>query len=453
MNISKSKYMKGLQCQKLLWTVCNAAESIPEADAGIQALFNEGTAVGELAQSLFPGGVLVERDGGYGEMLENTQSLLSEGKPIFEATFAANCVYAQADILNPVENGKWDIVEIKMSTGVKSQHIQDVAFQRHCYESAGMAIRNCYLMHINNQYVRRGALDANGLLVSEDVTEPVATESVGIVDRIAEMHRLIGLQKCPTVAMGPHCSNPYGCPLIGQCQAEAAKAGEQNIAPETPTGELEYNAEGIRNFLNQLVYPLYLLDFETFMRAIPPFDESWPYMKIPFQFSLHVVDRLDAEPMHHSWLWDGAGDPRQLMLGKLKELIGDSGSILAYYKSFEEGRINESSAAFSEYTDWAQALMPRMVDLIVPFRSHIVSHPAQNGSNSLKAVLPAMTGTGYEDLEIQDGNTASAEFIRCIYENLSSEETANIRHNLEEYCGRDTIAMLHILRKLASLAG
>ena len=453
MNISKSKYMKGLQCPKLLWTICNAAESVPEADAGTQALFDEGTAVGVLAQSLFPDGVLVDRDEGFGKMLGETRSLLAERKPIFEASLSADGLYAQSDILNPVEDSKWDIVEVKMSTGVKPQHVQDVAFQRHCYECAGVPVRNCYLMHINNQYVRRGELDAHELLVSVNITEPVATESVGIADRIAEMHRLIGLQECPTVAMGSHCSNPYGCPLIGQCQAEATKAVEQNSSPAAPTGELEYNAEGIRNFLNQLVYPLYLLDFETFMRAIPPFDESWPYMKTPFQFSLHIVERLDAEPAHHSWLWDGSGDPRSLMLVKLRELIGDRGSVLAYFKSFEEGRIRESSNAFPEHLAWVQSLMPRMVDLIVPFRSHIVSHPAQNGSNSLKAVLPAITGTGYEDLEIQEGGTASAEFLRCIYGNLTAEENAKIRRNLEEYCGQDTGGMVEIISKLFEIIG
>lgn len=94
-----------------------------------------------------------------------------------------------------------------------------------------------------------------------------------------------------------------------------------------------------------------------------------------------------------------------------------------------------------------------MVDLIVPFRSHMASHPAQGGSNSLKAVLPAWTGQGYDDLEIQDGGTASADFVRVTYGDATDAERAQVRRNLEAYCGRDTIAMLHLLRKLATLAG
>lgn len=449
MTISKSKYMKGLQCQKLLWTVCHAPESMPEADVSAQALFDEGNAVGELARSLFPGGVLVERDGGCGDMLRQTQALLAERRPIFEATFAAGGVYAQADILNPTEDGRWDVIEVKMSTGVKPQHIQDVALQRHCYEGAGVPVRNCHLMHINNQYVRQGALDARALLALEDVTGQVAAELPGVAGRVADMQRVLEQRECPTVAMGPHCTCPYDCPLMSECQA--AVAGRNEAAPLT--GEMTHNPEAIRDFLGQLVYPLYLLDFETFMRAIPQLDGAWPYLKMPFQFSLHVVERLDADPVHHSWLWDGVGDPRAVMLATLGKLIGDRGSVLAYFKSFEEGRLNESAAAFPEYANWVRSLMPRMVDLIVPFRSRAVRHPAQHGSNSLKAVLPALTGAGYEDLEIQDGGTASADFVRITCGDATDDERAQVRRNLEAYCGRDTIAMLYLLRKLATLAG
>lgn len=81
MNISKSKYMKGLQCPKLLWTVCNAGNSVPEADSGTQALFDEGTAVGELAQSLFPSGELVDKNGGFLEMLGKTEQAETEFAP------------------------------------------------------------------------------------------------------------------------------------------------------------------------------------------------------------------------------------------------------------------------------------------------------------------------------------------------------------------------------------
>ncbi len=66
----------------------------------------------------------------------------------------------------------------------------------------------------------------------------------------------------------------------------------------------------------------------------------------------------------------------------------------------------------------------------------------------MKSVLPALVGKGYDDLEIQDGNTASAEFIRMAFGNLNFIEKQKIRTNLEKYCGLDTLGMVWILDSL-----
>jgi len=49
----------GLQCQKLLWFRYNAKDQIPAPDEAQQAIFDQGTEVGELAHQLFPGGTVV----------------------------------------------------------------------------------------------------------------------------------------------------------------------------------------------------------------------------------------------------------------------------------------------------------------------------------------------------------------------------------------------------------
>ena len=53
--ISKTKFLWGSQCHKLLWHAYNAKEQIPEADAAQQAIFDQGDEVGALAKSLCPG--------------------------------------------------------------------------------------------------------------------------------------------------------------------------------------------------------------------------------------------------------------------------------------------------------------------------------------------------------------------------------------------------------------
>ncbi len=52
--LSKSKYLNGIQCPKLLWISVNAKERMPEVDEAQQKLFDEGHVVGELAKKLKP---------------------------------------------------------------------------------------------------------------------------------------------------------------------------------------------------------------------------------------------------------------------------------------------------------------------------------------------------------------------------------------------------------------
>jgi hypothetical protein len=70
----------------------------------------------------------------------------------------------------------------------------------------------------------------------------------------------------------------------------------------------------------------------------------------------------------------------------------------------------------------------------------------------MKAVLPALTGSGYEHLAIQEGGTASLEFLRVTHGDVAAEEHQRVRHRLDEYCGRDTEGMGWILDALRKLA-
>ena len=169
------------------------------------------------------------------------------------------------------------------------------------------------------------------------------------------------------------------------------------------SGEPYVDKEAIRDFLSSLEYPLYYLDFETIGPAVPLFDGIRPYHDIPFQFSVHVVKDEQSLPVHHSYLTSGEDDPRPALLAELQKTLGNSGSIIAYNKGFEEGILRDLASAFPEYSDWIEQVCSRLVDLLAPFRNFDYYHPAQKGSASLKAVLPAITGRGYEDLEINDG--------------------------------------------------
>jgi hypothetical protein len=121
-----------------------------------------------------------------------------------------------------------------------------------------------------------------------------------------------------------------------------------------------------------------------------------------------------------------------------------TGSVVAYNAPFEQSRIKECCEALPKFSPWLKTVEGRVVDLLGPFRSFDYYHPDQHGSAGMKAVLPALTGKGYEDLAIQEGGTASNEFLRVTFGDVGEEERRRVRHQLEQYCGRDTEGMIWI---------
>ena len=483
MMLSKSRYLNGLQCPRLLWIASNEPERIPEPDAATQHIFDQGHLVGELAKKLFPGGIDMPNE----DFMANTamtKELLQQRRPLFEAGVLSDKIYSRADILNPVNEGEWDIIEVKSSTSVKEVNLHDVSFQKLCWEDSGLKIRKCFLTYINNQYLRNGEINPEELFTLQDISDEVATVSEGIRDRIAHMLEVIGTPTCPAVAIGPHCSDPYDCSLTdcweglpehnvftlyygGKRSHELYRSGVRNIADIPASYKLNekqhiqcacvvsdtpyVDKNAVKQFLTDLEYPLYFLDFETIGTAIPMFDGTRPYQNVPFQFSLHVQEIPGGELRHFSFLAEGRGDPRPELLVSLSQLIGSSGSIVAYNKSFEERVLLDLGNAFPDHTGWTENVVSRLVDLIVPFRSFHYYHPSQKGSASLKSVLPAITGQGYEEMPIAKGDDASLAFLKITYGGASDEERRETREQLLAYCGLDTEGMVRIINRLAEL--
>ncbi len=480
--LSKSKFISGLQCPKLLWTYYNDSSAIPETDPATQAIFDQGHLVGELATSLFPNGIKIDWDAGFDEVISASSAALTKRTPLFEAGFRNGLTYARADVLNPVSGGQWDLIEVKSGTKVEDVHIQDVAFQKYVYEGAGVPIRRCYLMHIDNSYIRRGAVEAKKLFKKEDITKEVSSTLSDIPEQVSMMRTIIRSKTCPDIKLNGNCDSPYPCPLQESCWSflpdrnvfSLHRGGAKkmqlfgdgilrlaDIPDEFPltdkqriqvacerSGRFHINRKAIADFLSSLQYPLYFLDFETFMTAIPVYDLVRPYQQVPFQYSLSILRSPRGKVEQLGFLADGTKDPRPEILSRLKSELGKTGSVAAYNASFEKRVLRECANYYSDFCDWVHNLLPRFVDLLVPFRSLHYYHPDQLGSVSLKAVTPVLTGQGYDKLEISDGSTASLKFLDIAFGDLPKAECAAIRNHLEIYCSQDTRGMIDILRGL-----
>lgn len=486
--ISKTSFLAGFQCPKLLWKRINDRDAFPPVDEAKQAIFDQGHVVGELAKQLYPGGIevgegIVHRQ----QVVEETVGLLDRRVPLYEAAFAFGGGYARVDILVPDGTDAWRIVEVKSGTRVKDENLLDVAFQLHVCRGAGLSINRCSVMHVNNAYVRDGDIDPAGLLAEEDVTDAVSALLPGIPGRLDELSATVARTSCPEVAIGPHCSKPYGCDLKPQCWAFLPKypvtdlyndrkglrweflgAGVNGLADIPEPRRLNYNqqiqiktagsgephvssialAQWIKDTLS---WPLAFFDIEAASSAIPFFDGTGPYQQVPFQFSLHVQRKRGGEMDHHEFLASGEADPRPAFLKALKDSLPAKGNILVYNASFERSCLLKCASDIPGHP-WIYEMLDRMHDLLVPFRKFWFYHPDQHGSASIKEVYPAVVGSDYSHLVIKDGQTAARSYAHAEFGDVAPEERDQIRDALLDYCKLDTWAMVEILEALQRLA-
>ncbi len=487
--LSKSKITRGLQCQKSLWLYKNQPE-LREVSDGLQAIFDTGTDVGKLAQQKFPNGIDATEghDWPNYECSRNTIYLITTGQEvIYEATFVFNNVLVAVDILVKNHLGTWDAYEVKSTNSVKEPHIIDSAIQYYVMEGAGIPIRSFSVMHFNNTYVRQGALDIEQLFTETDITEEILDWQEKLPDIIEELEAVQQEAKSPEIEIGPHCTNPYGCDFMAHCWKHIpeysvfnlTRGGERSwdlyhkgileikdIPVEYPMGDghrIQLMAEitsepyiikeGIERFLNNITYPVYHFDFETMMSAVPMFDNSRTYQQVPFQYSVHIQESKNAEPIHKEFLTKTeAGklseDPREELIKQMLVDLGTEGTILAYHSSFEVMRIKELAIDFPAYATKLMALIPRVQDLEVPFRNKYFYTKEMQGRSSIKKVLPALVPElSYSDLDIQEGGTASATFLAMFKGEFEGDYEAT-NQQLLDYCKLDTYAMVKLLERL-----
>jgi hypothetical protein len=482
--ISKTKYLAGLQCPKLLWHHFNRRDAFPPVDAATQAIFDAGHVVGDLAKRLYPDGVEVPM---HFTDLERTASetkmLLAGDRPIFEASFLVDGGYCRADILVPVGDGAWDLYEVKSSTKVKPVNIHDMAFQSWLAVQSGVTLRRLNLTHIDTTYVRRGDLQPAGLLQSVDITDDVRLMQAIVPSRLADMHAEIA-GDCPDTPIGKHCNQPYKCDLWPQCTAflperpvtELHRFGHKAFAQieagvtdlrdvpatdlnakqtiqqtATTTGEPHTDREALGAWLDGLAYPLHCFDFETAAWTVPQLDGTHPYQAVPFQFSLHVIERAGGPVRHEEYLAEDPVDPRPALIEALRG-IGPIGDILAYHASYEQRILRELARNFPEHEHFLLGLVERFKDLESPFLQFWHHHPDQHGRTSIKYVLPALTGVTYNGMLISDGNQAQREFVRVVFGDVDEDEKQTVLDGLRDYCRQDTQALVDILGVLARLA-
>jgi hypothetical protein len=178
---------------------------------------------------------------------------------------------------------------------------------------------------------------------------------------------------------------------------------------ETPYLDLA----GLKIEFDQFNYPLHMIDFECCTTAIPFNSGMHPYELTAFQFSHHIIEKDGTITHQTEYLNNQPGVfPNFDFVRALKKALGKKGSVFSYspYENTVLLKIreqllesNESDAPSDrdELVEFIESITKRkegreeikgkrnMIDLAVLVRKYFYS-PHTKGSNSIKAILPAI---------------------------------------------------------------
>ncbi len=481
MHLSKTKYCNAIQCKKMLWLLENHLEEASELNH--DAVLDNGTEVGELARELFGKHINISYCDDKSKMIYDTKKALEcETGVVTEASFSYDNNFCSVDIL--IKNkDSYEIVEVKSSTEVHDIYLHDVAYQYYVLTKLGYSVTKASIAYLNKNYIRKGKLELDKLFLFEDVTT-YAEEHLEEVEKNISEIKNYAITSSDDIGM--HCFKPYECPFFAYCTKKLPEQNvfqirkmsnkkkielyhkhcysyqdvlctpinanqKQQIEFELFNQEPYINYENIRSFLNNLSYPLYFLDFETYQQSVPLYDGISPYMQVPFQYSLHYIESEGSFLQHKEFLADGISDPRRKLAECLIRDIPNHACVLAYNMMFEKMVIRNLAYQFKDLREALMKIHDNIQDLMIPFLHRDYYTKEMQGSYSIKYVLPALfpdePAFDYHNLElIHNGSEASSSYATLA--ELSESDQRKVRACLLKYCELDTLAMVKIWEKL-----
>lgn len=450
--ITKSDFLLFLKAPLHLWAKENdkLEKKIPSIYE--QHLMKQGYEVEKLAHDLLPNATWQ--------------------KPYFTDNFEI-----RQDAMIKYPDGSAHLYEIKSSTEVKKEHLLDVTFQSIITEEE-TKLKKIFVVTLNKDYVLNGKLDINSLFVVKDVTKDVKKLKNIVEDLMYQAVNVINTER-PEKIEG--CLNPKTCPCPDLCHPNLPKKSIfiipylsprmkrelldskirdiNDVPDELPLNPMQrkivnaiqknkpyLDKTKLKDFLNSFVFPIYFLDYETYPLAIPIYNNYKTYQQMVFQYSLHIVYD-DGVMEHKEYLETETGDPSRNLIKKLREDIGETGSVISWNKTFEMGRNEDMTRLYPEHSDFLKSVNKRMIDLADFINKEMYIHPDFLGSWSIKNVLPVMVPElSYKKLKVNKGDQAMLTW----WEMVNSKEKSEAK-DLLKYCGLDTLAMVKIWERLKNL--
>jgi len=504
---SKSKFVSNFtRCNKYTWLEKNMPEEKSPVDEFTQSLFDNGHKVGELAKEYLNVDIdvttLDENERlNLSAMIEKTKKHIKAGtRSIAEASFSWNGFFCSVDILVRNDDGTYDIYEVKSSKQntkkdkklgcVKEKYIVDTAYQQYVLRNCGIDVHKVFVVLLAEDYIRGTTFEIDKYFVACDVTAYTNDRQAFVDDKLKEIEKVLAEKDEPITVFAKNCN---GCDFWKVCSrniptpspfdvyglgfGQKYKLYEKGVSffdvpneyEKTKVGAIRqidyYNrpndayidVNAIRRFMDSLTYPIYSLDFETYQAVIPEYEGIATYEQVPFQYSLHIVKKEDADISEesldieeHHFLDISGADTRRAIAESLVKNIPYGAQVIAYHESTERNIIDRLAKYCPDLAD--HLLSFEYKDPLKIFEAGQYYVKAMGKSFSLKSVAPALypndKDMDYHNLEGDVKNGTQAMNVYLKIKDYSEEERRQIEIDLEKYCALDTFAVVKILKKL-----
>jgi hypothetical protein len=225
--LSKSTYIRGLQCHKSLYLNKFRPYLRDKISEEQLAKFARGHVVGKAAQQLFPGGIMMSRPGK--PSADKTAQLISEGFPvIYEACFISDNVIVALDILVKQEDG-YNAYEVKSSLALSDVYYNDAFLQYHVINGSGLKPEKFFLIHRNADIEFSETADLQEMFVFTDVSAECEANEASIHENIDLMLEVLKRDKSPDIQPGKQCMKPYPCDFRGVCWKKISNAEQDAL--------------------------------------------------------------------------------------------------------------------------------------------------------------------------------------------------------------------------------
>lgn len=221
--LSKSRFIRGLQCHKALWLDCyryNDRDPISEEQ---KKIFTQGNDIGLQAWNLYPGGEnIYEGWQQPDQAIQHTLDAMKNKDTIYEAAFKYNDIVVRVDIFRKGKKG-WRILEVKSTKSIKPVIVRDVGIQQFVLSQCGVPLEDSSVIHMSPEYNYDNPdfSDVRKAFVEKDITEQAQEFADEIPNLLGDMRLVLrNDKKVPEIEPGEQCLSPYRCPFYGTCHPD-----------------------------------------------------------------------------------------------------------------------------------------------------------------------------------------------------------------------------------------